>query len=69
MKVKRDIKYFKIPYILFGVFDQETAYVDAKDEDTAKRKLVFHLSETIENKTFAVEDLTYGKIEEIKIIV
>ena len=62
MKVKRDIKYFKIPYILFGVFDQETAYVDAKDEDTAKRKLVFHLSETIENKTFAVETAEVGNL-------
>ena len=62
-------KYFKIPYVMFGEFDELYAYVEAKDEDSAKRKLVFHLSATTENKEFAIEDLTYGFIEEIKIIM
>ena len=65
---KVDKKCFKIPYIMFGEFEEMTAYVNAKDVDDAQRKLVFHLSATIENKNFEVEDLTFGLIGEIKII-
>lgn len=62
-------KYFKIPYIMYGQFEEEEAYIEAKDEDSAKRKLVFHLSATTEdNKEFAIEDLTYGLIKEFKLI-
>lgn len=62
-------KYFKIPYIMYGEFEEANAYIEAKDEDSAKRKLVFHLSATAEeNKEFAIEDLTYGLIEEFKLI-
>ncbi|HBF76926.1 MULTISPECIES: hypothetical protein [Clostridium] len=60
-------KVFKIPYIMFGEFDELTAYVKAKDEDDAKRKLIFHLSADRE-KPFEVEELNFGFIEEINII-
>lgn len=62
-------KYFKIPYIMYGKFEEENAYIEAKDEDSAKRKLVFHLSASTEgDKEFAIEELTYGLIEEFKLI-
>jgi len=62
-------KYFKIPYIMYGEFEEENAFIEAKDEDSAKRKLVFYLSATADdNKEFAIEDLTYGLIEEFKLI-
>lgn len=60
-------KYFKIPYIIFGEFDELIAYVKAKNEDESKRKLIFHLSEEKEDP-ISIEDLTFGLVEEIKIL-
>lgn len=60
-------KYFRIPYIIFGEFDELVAYVKAENEDEAKRKLIFYLSEE-KDAPFSIEELTFGLIEEIKII-
>lgn len=59
--------YFKIPYVMTGEFDSLTAYVKAKDEDEAKRKLIFHLSED-RDEPFNIEDVNFGFVEELKII-
>jgi len=61
------MKYFKVPYTVFGEFEQKEAYIEAKSPDDAERKLMFYLAEKTE-EPFDVDAITFGVVREIELI-